>query len=156
MSTTLTSYYKFQRTTGKSRYDCIESTFDYPHFENILRNKIKYNVGGLSLNLGEVPEYFNNVRHRATQAITRGSNISKLFLFDLQNPCVFYGDAQDTDDCLIIVCQNNEIEIFVAKGLKGIQQDVCYEFLNGGLFDEIEAVKQRAREIFIVKDVPEI
>lgn len=153
MKSTLTSYYKFQKTTGKSRYDCNESTGDYEHFETILRNKSKFNVGGLSVHLCLVPESFNNTRHRATQTITRGLNISKLFLFDLQNPNVFYGDAQDTEDCLIIVHKNQVLEIFIAKGLRGIQQDVCYEFLNGGLDDEIEALKQRAKEICIIKGI---
>lgn len=144
MKDILTSYYRFLKTTGKSRFDCEASTGDYEHFNTILTNKIKFNIGGLSLNLGDVPECFNNNRHRATQAITRGDNISKLFLFDIGNPTVFYGDAKDTNDVLIMIVENNTLEIFISKGNKNIQLDVCSEFINGSLEEEIHALKQRA------------
>lgn len=144
MKEILNSYYRFIKTTGKSRFDCEASTGDYEHFKTILTNKIKFNIGGLSLNLGDVPECFNNNRHRATQAITRGDNISKLFLFDIGNPTVFYGDAKDTNDVLIMVVENNTLEVFISKGNKNIQLDVCSEFINGSLEEEIQALKERA------------
>jgi hypothetical protein len=146
MKNVLNHYYRFIKTTGATRHDCNASTGDYEYFETRLINKIKYNVGGLSINLGSVPECFNNNRHRATLAISRGSNISKLFLFDINEPYVFYGDAQGTNDALLIIVKENIIEIFIAKDYKNKQIDVCSEFENGSLADEIEALKDRVSQ----------
>lgn len=142
---TLNSYYKFKRTTGKSRFDCIESTADYLHFEQFLTNAIGYNKGGLSLHLGGRPEKWNTRGHRSDQAITKKENISTLYLSDIKKPTVFYGDAKGTSDTLIMIVKADTLEIFIAKGLKNIQSDVCYEFSNGGLDSEIEALKARVK-----------
>lgn len=142
---TLNSFYKFQRTTGKTRFDCIESTGDYLHFEQFLKNAIGYNKGGLSLHLGARPATWNSRGHKADQAITKNQNISTLYLPDIKKPTVFYGDAKDTSDALIMVVSADTLEVFVAKGLKNIQSDVCYEFSSGGLNSEIEALKARVK-----------
>lgn len=150
MSNVLNHYYSFVKTTGKNRFDCDASTGDYDYFEKKLLNKIKFNIGGLSINLGTVPECFNNNRHRATLAITRGQNISKLFLFNINEPFVFYGDAQNTNDALLIILKENVLEIFISVGYKNKQIDVCSEFENGSLNDEIELLKGKAK----VKELP--
>ena len=142
---TLNSYYKFKRTTGKSRFDCIESTADYLHFEQFLKNAIGYNKGGLALHLGARPATWNSRGHKADQAITKNKNISTLYLPDIKKPTVFYGDAKDTSDALVMVVSADTLEIFIAKGLKNIQSDVCYEFSSGGLDSEIEALKARVK-----------
>jgi len=142
---TINSYYKFQRTTGKSRFDCTESTADYLHFEQFLKNAIGYNTGGLSLHLGVRPASWNSRGHKADQAVTKNKNISTLFLPDIKKPNVFYGDAKGTSDALIMVLSIDNLEIYIAKGLKNIQSDVCYEFSSGGLDSEIEALKARVK-----------
>jgi hypothetical protein len=142
---TLNSYYKFKRTTGKSRHDRIESTGDYLHFEQNLINAIGYNKGGLSLHLGARPAKWNSRGHRSDQAITKSNNISTLYLADIKKPTVFYGDAKGTSDALVMVVSGDTLEIFIAKGLKNIQSDVCYEFSSGGLDSEIETLRARSK-----------
>jgi len=142
---TLNSYYKFKRTTGKSRFDCIESTADYLHFEQFLKNAIGYNKGGLSVHLGKRPTKWNARGHKSDQALTKTESVTTLYLADIKNPTVFYGDAKGTSDALVMVVSADTLEIFIAKGLKNIQSDVCYEFSNGGLNGEIEALKARIK-----------
>lgn len=150
--TTLDSYYRFKKTTGKSRYDCVASTADYLHFEQVLKNAIGYNKGGLSLHFGKRPTTWNSRGHKADQAITKNKNISTMYLSDIKKPTVFYGDAKDTSDTLIIIVIDDTLEVFIAKGLKNIQSDVCYEFSSGGLNNEIEALKASVK----VFDLPQI
>ena len=48
----LTDFYKGQRLTeAQSRYDVTASTGEYDLFEILLINKLKFNVGGLSLTM---------------------------------------------------------------------------------------------------------
>jgi hypothetical protein len=78
----LTDYYKFVHlpdSKSKMRRDCVVSTQSYNEFEN-LRNK----AGALFIYFGDLPLSFKgDVRRKADKAITKGKNISSIFVPDI-------------------------------------------------------------------------
>lgn len=140
----LTDYYKFVHlpdSKSKMRRDCIASTQSYNEFES-LRNK----QGELFIYFGDVPQKFNGgIYRRANKAITKGKNISSIFVPDvLQN--LAYGDIMGTKDAILILFEEDykTIEIFVARGQKNNSYNLWLMFVGGELNDEISKLKNVA------------
>lgn len=140
----LTDYYKFVHlpdSKSKMRRDCIASTQSYNEFES-LRNK----QGELFIYFGDVPQKFNGgIYRRANKAITKGKNISSIFVPDvLQN--LAYGDIMGTKDAILILFEEDykTIEIFVARGQKNNSYNLWLMFVGGELNNEISKLKNVA------------
>jgi len=106
MIKTFTDYYKFEKLTqAENRYDVTLSTRSYEYFESLLINKRKYNVGGLSFNYVDRPGTWkgDEVR-RAEKALTKGNvNLSSVFVPNLIEHLIGYGDVNGTPDALIML-----------------------------------------------------
>ena len=139
----LTDYYKFVHlpdSKSKMRRDCIASTQSYNEFES-LRNKqgelFIYLVMYLKSLMGHLQE--------ANKAITKGKNISSIFVPDvLQN--LAYGDIRGTKDAILIQFDSDctTIEIFVARGQKNNSYNLWLMFVGGELNNEISKLKSMA------------
>lgn len=147
---TLIDYLKGEKlTSAKSRFDIVASTGEYDLFESLLINKRGFNVGGLSINLIERPERWNE--KNATLALTKGShNITSLVQPDVYSNYAF-GDIQGTSDALLIIFNADyrvnsisSFEIFIARGLKNSVMSLWNLLLDGELNDDIEILRGRA------------
>jgi hypothetical protein len=144
-----TDYYKGQLLTdAKSRYDITHSTGSHPIFETVLINHRKFNVGGLSFNYNSRPSKFKgNVKRLAEMIIGRDSfNITSVYVPNLEKNYVAFGDANTTNDALIIFIDNEKkiIEVFIARGLKNDKQQLHTDVCSGYYDDELEALRQSA------------
>jgi hypothetical protein len=123
------------------RIDCTASTQTYPAFET-LRNK----RGELFFYIGDVPARFGGEVHRkADKAITKGNNISSVYVPDV-NQNMAYGDVKGTTDCVLIIfdADYTEIEIFVARGQRNNRLNLWQMLSGGELDDEISELRARA------------
>lgn len=146
----LTDYYRGEKlTTAQSRFDIIASTCEYDLFENLLINKRKFNVGGLSFNFGQRPKRWRG--QKADMAITKGSNnITSVKRPNLESNFA-YGDINGTNDGCIFVFNINykvfgitTIEIFIARGLRDDTDGLWNLFCDGELNNEIEGHRKNA------------
>lgn len=146
-------YYFVQKVTeAESRYDVMKSTQSYEFFESLLINKRKFNIGGLSLNYVPRPSSFKESKNRmAEMAIAKGNaSISSIYIPDIQNTLIAYGDVKGTIDAIIFLFSEDKqtIELFIARGYFN---DVLalYEEVKGGYLDcEIEALRLKAKNVF--------
>ena len=118
--------------------DCTASTKSYPEFEN-LRNK----SGELFMYLGDVPARFGgDVRRKADKAITRGKNISSLYIPDTALN-MGYGDIKGTQDAILIITNSDytTMEIFTARGQKNNRLNLWQMLADGQLDDEISKLR---------------
>lgn len=145
-----TDYYKGKKLTdAKSRFDITASTGDYDHFERLLINMRKFNIGGLSINCTPQPE--SHKGKNADFILSKGSHsITKIIRPDIERP-VSYGDINGTNDSCIIVFNTdykeagiNTIEIFIARGAKNDKLQVWYLFTDGEFSHEVEALINKA------------
>jgi hypothetical protein len=148
-----TDYYLgVKHADRKCRYDITKSTQSYPLFEQILINKAKFNVGGLSFNYGQTPSHYKADRQRLTDmAITRGSNnISSVFVPNINKIYIGYGDVHTTTDAIIILFDEGKstIEIFIARGYLYDKRNLYEEVASGYLDAELEAIRQKAVNVF--------
>jgi hypothetical protein len=146
----LTDYYKAEKITdGKSRFDITASTGDYDLFENLLTNKLKFNIGGLSFNFVERPDRWKG--KKTDMALTKGShNITSVKRPNIENNLA-YGDINGSNDGCIIVFNPDfkevgihTIEIFIARGLRNDTDGLWDLFTDGELNIEIETLRQKA------------
>lgn len=147
-----TDYYKGQKLTdAASRYDVTQSSKSYEYFENLLINKRKFNVGGISFNYVPRPTSFKAMPERkAEMAITKGSvSISSVFVPDLKNHLVAFGDINGTNDALILIFSSDfkTIEILVARGYGNSGLTLWDEVIEGNLNEEIEAIRAGAYDV---------
>lgn len=140
----LTDYYKFEKlpdSKSKWRLDCTASTGNYNDFE-ALRNK----RGELFIYFTDVPDSFIvDVKRKADKAITKGKNISSVFVPDVTLPYA-YGDVKGTTDAILIVFNSDytTLEIFVARGQKPNRINI-WQILSGGeLNNEISKLRSAA------------
>ena len=144
----LTDYYKLQelRQLKSHRYDTVASTGGYPPFEAIgARSK----GGKFHCYYNGVPDTFNSDAHRkADRAITCTKNISSVFIPDLTNPLIGYGDTRGTTDALLFLFSGDytQLEILVARGYRNNSRNLYNLLADGGLDDEITLLRQRAME----------
>ena len=140
----LTDYYNFGKLPeqkSKMRMDCIRSTKGYPVFE-ALRNK----AGSLFVYFGDVPHSFGgDVKRRADKAITKTTNISSVFVPDVEK-LLGYGDVRNTQDAILIVFNStySQMEIFVARGQKNNRMQLYNLLADGELDSEMDSLKKQA------------
>ena len=140
----LTDYYHFGKLPeqkSKMRIDCISSTKGYPVFE-ALRNK----AGSLFVYFGDVPASFGgDIKRRADKAITKTTNISSVFVPDVEK-LLGFGDVKSTQDAILIVfnCNYSQMEIFVARGQKNNCRQLYNLLAEGELDTEIASLKKQA------------
>ncbi len=148
-----TSYYKFEKLTSAGfRYDATMSTGNYPYFESLLINKRKFNVGGLSLNYVDRPDKWKGEPgRRAEKALTKGTiNLSSVFVPDILQHFIGYGDMNGTTDALIMVfnASYTVIEVFIANGYVNNMIGL-YTYVKEGYFtQEFELLRAIAKNVF--------
>ncbi|QQR96944.1 MAG: hypothetical protein IPK18_08485 [Sphingobacteriales bacterium] len=146
-----TDYYKAEFLSGaKSRYDVTFKTGAYPPFETLLLNKSKFNIGGLSFNYGKYTYGSSNSKRKPDMAISRGTHISGVYMPNLQNKLIGYGDVNNTKDGLIMLFSEDysTIEIFIARGMLNDISNLYNEVYNGELVNEIELLRVEAKNVF--------
>lgn len=141
----LTDYYKGENLSGaaKTRYDITTSTGSYEPFEI----KLKSRKGGQSFYFGDVPPYFRFAgKDRPDKAITKGDNISSVFVPDVTLPFAF-GDVRGTGDALLMIFSEDYriIELFIARGQKNNRRNLYILLTDGELDHEIEILRKRAK-----------
>ena len=120
---------------------CISTTKGYPVFE-ALRNK----AGSLFVYFGDVPASFGgDIKRRADKAITKTTNISSVFVPDVEK-LLGFGDVKSTQDAILIVfnCNYSQMEIFVARGQKNNCRQLYNLLADGELDTEIASLKKQA------------
>lgn len=146
----LIDYYKGEKLTQvETRYDITASTGGYDFFENILINKRKFNIGGLSFNFVDRPTKWKG--KQTDKAISKGSsNITTVKRADLETN-ISYGDINTTNDgCIILYNEDfknvgiNTIEIFIARGYKNDQLSLKDRFVFEDLKHEVEILRAKA------------
>ena len=148
-----TDYYKAEKlTTAECRFDVVKATNSYELFENLLINKRKFNVGGLSFNYVDRPATFNGNQNRlAEKAITKGNcNVSSVYVPNVENHLIAYGDINNTNDALILVFSHDysAIEVFIARGYKNDCMALYQQFVANEFEHEIEVLKAKSKDIF--------
>jgi len=144
----LTDYYKAEKlpkSRSKLRYDVAMSTGNYEPFETIMRNK----KGEQFFYYGDLPANFNShVKRQAEKCITRGKNISSVFVPDI-TLLFAYGDIFNTLDAILISFNDTYtmIEIFVARGQKNNKISLYHLLCDGELQNEIEILRKNAKEL---------
>ena len=141
----LTDYYKGENLPGaaKTRYDITTSTGSYEAFEI----KLKSRKGGQSFYFGDVPPYFRFAgKDKPDKAITKGDNISSVFVPDVTLPFAF-GDVRGTGDTLLMIFSEDYriIELFIARGQKNNRRNLYILLTDGELDHEIEILRKRAK-----------
>ena len=163
----ITDYYKFEKTALKAKYrlDCVASTKSYPEFEGRRRTKASKAtakrdanfVGSLVFSYGVQCEDWKQDRRRKTDhCITVGSmNVSSIYVPDVTLPYAF-GDVQGTTDAILFVFDDNfgvtdgrvnqgaVMEMFICRGQSKNCQALYNLLCDGGLDDEIEAMRNKA------------
>ncbi len=139
MSKILDETYCFEKhATGKTRYNETASTGGYQPLEQ-LRNK----VGELFIHYGDAPDRFNfTSRRRPDKALTKGSNISSLFVPDVTLPYA-YGDIKGTEDAVLVVFSGDYLtfELFIAKGQKNNRVALWNLLCEGELDEEMSRLR---------------
>jgi len=144
----LTDYYKAEKlpeSKSKMRYDVTASTGNYEPFEVLLKNK----KGEMFFYYGDVPDNFNShVKRQAEKCITKGKNISSVFVPDVNLPFA-YGDVNNTSDAILINFSDNYtiIEIFVARGQRNNKRNLFFLLSDGELQNEIETLRKNAKRL---------
>ena len=143
----LTDYYKAEKlpeSKSKLRYDVESSTGNYEPLETLKNKK-----GELFFYYGDVPDNFNShVKRQAEKCITKGKNISSVFVPDITLPYA-YGDVRGTLDAILIIFNGNYsvIEIFVARGQRNNKKGLYTLLSDGELKFEIEILRKNAEQL---------
>jgi hypothetical protein len=143
----LTDYYKAEKlpeSKSKLRYDVTNSTGNYEPFE-ALKNK----KGELFFYYGDIPENFNShVKREADKCITRGHNISSVYVPDVNVPYA-YGDVNGTLDAILIIFSSDYtvIEIFVARGQRNNKRNLFFLMSDAELENDIETLRKSVNEL---------
>jgi len=142
----LTDYYKGEHlpNAAKTRYDVTASTGGYEHFEA----KLKTKKGGLSFYFGDAPDRWHfSCKDKPDKAITKGDNISSVFVPDITLPYA-YGDNNHTSDAILLIFSNDwqVIEIFIARGQKNNKRNLYHLLYDGELDGEIEILRNHAKK----------
>ncbi len=152
MIQTFTDCYLLEKLTeAEYRFDVVASTQSYELFESLWINKKKFNVGGLSINYVDRPINWKGKESRAPEkALTKNNiNISSVFIPDLKNRLVGYGDINGTKDALILLFneQYTSIEIFVARGYANDLQALYSAIKEGEFNDELALLRQKTKSV---------
>jgi hypothetical protein len=142
----LTDYYKADKlpeSKSKMRFDITASTGKYEPFESIMSNK----KGEQFFYYGDVPDRFNShVKRQAEKCISKGKNISSVFVPDIALPFA-YGDVNNTSDGILLLFNDNytSIEIFVARGQRNNKRSLYFLLCDGELNSELEILRKNAK-----------
>ena len=141
----LTDYYKGEHLpdAAKTRFDITASTGSYEPFETKLKTK-----KGLSFYFGDVPERFRfSGKERPDKAITKGDNISSVFVPDVTLPFGF-GDVNHTTDAILLIFSNDwqVIEIFIARGQRNNKRNLYHLLCDGELESELATLRSNAKK----------
>ena len=96
--------------------------------------------------MSDVPQKFNGgIYRRANKAITKGKNISSIFVPDILLN-IAYGDIMGTKDAILILFEEDykTIEMFIARGQKNNRLNLWQMLFDGELNDEISKLKNVA------------
>jgi hypothetical protein len=140
---TITDYYRFQKGTGKTRFDEIASTQQYLPL-NQLRNKdgklfiyfTPYQKHNAMANPARLPDY----------QISKQSSISGVFGLS-PNSYFGYGDVRGTQDAILFIFNEDLscMEVFIARGQKGNKQNLYTLLLEGELDEEVRNIRERGK-----------
>lgn len=143
----LTDYYKMAKlpnSKSKLRFDCVASTGGYEPFEQRAQRtrekRFKFYYGG-------TPDAFKaEAQRKADMAITDTTNISSVYVPDLEHHLFGYGDVEHTNDALLFLFNEDytEIEIFIARGYKNEKTNLFNALVDGGFDDEIARLREQA------------
>ena len=135
----ITDYYKFEKTAllSGTRMDCVASTKSYPEFEDKRKTRGNKQTAKKDANyIGSLTCYYGDVP-------------------DVTLPYAF-GDAQGTADAILFVFGDNfgvtdgrvnqgvVMEMFICRGQSKNCQALYNLLCDGGLDDEIEAMRSKA------------
>lgn len=138
----LTDYYRFEKSlNNKSGYriDCTVSTQSYPVFEN-LRN----DTGQLFMYMNDGKDLHNSkFKRKPDKILFHTHNISEVFMPDITRLLAF-GNVFETLDAILMQCDNNVIEIMVARGQRNNQLQLYHLFADEAFSKEIEELRKRA------------
>lgn len=138
----LYTFQKLPETKSKTRYDCIcNSGTLYQPLESLRNAK-----GQLFIYYHSVPDRFNlKGRRKPDMAITKGRNISSLFVPEVKQPFA-YGDIRTTKDAILVVLNpdKEQLEMFIAKGQAANQHGLYYLLCDGELDFEIDKLRKAA------------
>lgn len=136
---------KSQTGANKSnRLDCVASTGGYEPFEAMAA---KARCKRFFCYLSGVPDTFTaDAQRRADMAITNAKNISSLYVPDLDQPLMAWGDVKGTTDAVLfrLAPDYKGMEIFIARGLKNNARNLFRAWADGELDEEMEAMRQAA------------
>lgn len=138
----LTDYYRFEKSiNNKSGYriDCTASTQSYPVFENFRNDK-----GQLFMYMDESKGLHNSkFKRKPDKILFHTHNISEVFMPDITRLLAF-GNVFETLDAILMQCDNDIIEIMIARGQKNNQLQLYHLFADDAFSQEIEELKKRA------------
>jgi hypothetical protein len=147
-----TDYYRGEKlcTTAKDRYDITHKKGAHETFETQLLNKRKFNVKGLSFNYGKFEYGKSKLERKPNMSISRNGHISGVFVPDLENTKIAFGDIIHTEDGIILLINEDYsvIEIFIARGKLRDIKHIYNEVKNGEYNHEIETMRAEAIEVF--------
>lgn len=148
MNQVLKFYYKgVKNPARKMRFDVVTSYGKYMVFEEGLLNKRGLNVGGLSWNFRlEIPNAIGKLKERkGDYYLSKSNHISSIYHVNKELPYC-WGDVMHpstgimTRDAIIIILSPDfqEMEIFVAPGLRNESRIIYQQVCDGLLDNEIE------------------
>lgn len=145
----LTDYYKMIeiKPLKSHRFDCVASTGEYDFFEDIAQ---RARDKRFFFYYTELPVSFSaHAQRRAERVITNKTNISSVYIQDLQDPLKGWGDVIGTEDAILFLFSDDykEMELFIARGYKNNVQGLFGLFQEGELDEEIKNIRARAKQV---------
>jgi hypothetical protein len=148
-----TEYYRGVQLSFDSitRYDIDLRKGVYPVFEANLVNKRKFNIGGLSFRYMSYDHSKAHTERVPDMCLKRDAfHISGVYVTDILNSKIAYGDVHTTNDAIILLISEDSrtIEIFIARGKKNDVKLLFSAVKNGELNNEMESLRLEAVNIF--------
>ena len=147
--TTITGYYLLKQLQRRKsqRFDVVAHAGDcIAHLEDIGR---RARGGRAYCYVTTIPPQFNAVAHaQATRALTSTKSITSLYTPAGASQLTAFGDVKGTTDALLIrfSADYNEMELFVARGLKPQAAALFFKWMAGKLDTEADQLRQRATQ----------
>ena len=128
-------YFKFGRnTTGKAKTRYELEKFSKPVYEPLNLPFIYF---------GNTPERIKASQKRKSDfGISQKHWISSIFISDITKPNYAYGDVKSTNDLVLMIIGNDELELFICRGKKSYFQSVMNLFFDDELNEEMNKLRQ--------------
>ena len=97
--------------------------------------------GEMVLYLSAVPDCVESHSHRKpalSLSISGSIYISGLYIPDLKKPEIAFGDVKGTEDAILCLTGENQLELFIAKGKKALSHQL-YQLFHDSADAELEA-----------------